>query len=278
MKRFLAFWTLVYLWSVETLYHVLVGLCWFHQGPSFSDGCLLLFSSVYIRCQDGLSAPTVFNGSLGALLLPNGPIAPFLTRVDGIQLNELVNTILNGLISILISWMILRLGSGWLGTMLDGQQLITPNQGIWRSARNAVFAGLVSGLGIGLVSTLGFSLGFGLLQSFSAPFSSYLMSGLDFGMFLGLFSASFTGLRYGGSACIEHITLRLLLWYAKAAPWHYSRFLDYAAECILLRKVGGGYIFLHRLLLNYFASLDTSSTFDPVPRQTQKTLTAQNEM
>src|SRR6266849_1121981 len=60
MKRFLAFWTLVYLWSVETLYHVLVGLCWFHQGPSFSDGCLLLFSSVYIRCQDGLSAPTVF--------------------------------------------------------------------------------------------------------------------------------------------------------------------------------------------------------------------------
>src|SRR6266852_6094516 len=58
MKRFLAFWTLVYLWSVETLYHVLVGLCWFHQGPSFSDGCLLLFSSVYIRCQDGLSAPT----------------------------------------------------------------------------------------------------------------------------------------------------------------------------------------------------------------------------
>src|SRR5712692_1601004 len=59
MKRFLAFWTLVYLWSVETLYHVLVGLCWFHQGPSFSDGCLLLFSSVYIRCQDGLSAPTV---------------------------------------------------------------------------------------------------------------------------------------------------------------------------------------------------------------------------
>src|SRR6266436_8632578 len=68
MKRFLAFWTLVYLWSVETLYHVLVGLCWFHQGPSFSDGCLLLFSSVYIRCQDGLSAPTVKKGQKEAAL------------------------------------------------------------------------------------------------------------------------------------------------------------------------------------------------------------------
>ncbi len=37
------------------------------------------------------------------------------------------------------------------------------------------------------------------------------------------------------------------------------RFIDYAAECILLRKVGGGYIFVHRLLLEYFASLDTTA-------------------
>jgi hypothetical protein len=32
-------------------------------------------------------------------------------------------------------------------------------------------------------------------------------------------------------------------------------FLDYATECILLRKVGGGYIFIHRLLQDYFAAL-----------------------
>jgi hypothetical protein len=45
-------------------------------------------------------------------------------------------------------------------------------------------------------------------------------------------------------------------------PWNYPRFLDYAAEQILLRKVGGGYIFVHRLLLEYFASLDTTATPD----------------
>ncbi len=39
-------------------------------------------------------------------------------------------------------------------------------------------------------------------------------------------------------------------------PWNYARFLDYAAERILLRKVGGGYIFIHRLLMEYFASLE----------------------
>lgn len=37
----------------------------------------------------------------------------------------------------------------------------------------------------------------------------------------------------------------------------YVDFLDYAAERILLRKVGGGYMFIHRLLLKYFAELDT---------------------
>ncbi len=42
-------------------------------------------------------------------------------------------------------------------------------------------------------------------------------------------------------------------------PWNYSRFLDYCAERIFLRKVGGGYIFVHRLLMEHFASMNTES-------------------
>ncbi len=38
-------------------------------------------------------------------------------------------------------------------------------------------------------------------------------------------------------------------------PWHYSQFLDYAAERLFLRKVGGGYIFMHRMLLEHFAQM-----------------------
>jgi hypothetical protein len=34
-----------------------------------------------------------------------------------------------------------------------------------------------------------------------------------------------------------------------------EHFLDYATERILLRRVGGGYVFVHRLLQEYFASL-----------------------
>ena len=40
-------------------------------------------------------------------------------------------------------------------------------------------------------------------------------------------------------------------------------FLNSCAERILLRKVGGGYIFVHRLLLEYFASLDQSTKETP---------------
>ena len=32
-------------------------------------------------------------------------------------------------------------------------------------------------------------------------------------------------------------------------------FLDYAARLVFLQKVGGGYIFIHRLLLEHFAAM-----------------------
>jgi hypothetical protein len=38
-------------------------------------------------------------------------------------------------------------------------------------------------------------------------------------------------------------------------PGTTSGFLDYAAERVFLRKFGGGYIFTHRLLMEYFATL-----------------------
>lgn len=77
------------------------------------------------------------------------------------------------------------------------------------------------------------------------------------------------GLSNGGAASIQHVVLRMFLWRARYTPWNYSRFLDYAAERILLRKVGGGYIFLHRLLLDYFVAQKTSPVLDEVKEHTQ---------
>jgi hypothetical protein len=116
----------------------------------------------------------------------------------------------------------------------------TPNEGIRRSLRSALInlltIWLVGGLFIGLV----FRLFFGM-------FVSRLIVGLVFGLVLGL--------KNGGTAYLKHYVLRILLWHNDYAPWKYIRFLDYASERVFLRKVGGGYIFTHRLLMEYFATL-----------------------
>jgi hypothetical protein len=61
-------------------------------------------------------------------------------------------------------------------------------------------------------------------------------------------------LYFGGFDIIKHYVLRAWLIYKSFLPFRLIRFLDYTVRLILLRKVGGGYIFIHRLLLEYLAS------------------------
>jgi hypothetical protein len=67
--------------------------------------------------------------------------------------------------------------------------------------------------------------------------------------------ALITALNRGGSAVIKHYALRLILWRSGYTPFKFINFLDHCAKLILLKKVGGGYIFIHRMLLDYFAEL-----------------------
>ena len=85
--------------------------------------------------------------------------------------------------------------------------------------------------------------------------------GLDVGLVVGLF----VGLNAGGQACLQHLVLRLWLVRNGSMPWNYIKFLDHAAERILLRKVGGGYIFIHRMLLEYFAVRYDESAVEATP-------------
>jgi hypothetical protein len=88
-----------------------------------------------------------------------------------------------------------------------------------------------------------------------AGIAGWLILGTGFAI---VFGATF-GLQFlllqGGVAYISHYILRYFLLQRKYLPWRYSRFLDYATKRILLRKVGGGYIFLHRIFFEYFADL-----------------------
>ena len=80
----------------------------------------------------------------------------------------------------------------------------------------------------------------------------WIFVGLNFGLLAGIIVM----LVLGGFAYIQHAMLRLALYRGGYTPWNYVSFLDYCAERIFLRRVGGGYIFVHRLLMEYFAGLD----------------------
>jgi hypothetical protein len=56
----------------------------------------------------------------------------------------------------------------------------------------------------------------------------------------------------GGKACLQHLSLRIVLWQS-GLPWNFARFLNYCVERRLLLRVGGSYRFLHRELLDHFA-------------------------
>jgi energy-coupling factor transporter ATP-binding protein EcfA2 len=128
-----------------------------------------------------------------------------------------------------------------------------PNEGIWRTLRLALWASAI----IGPV--------FGIMGLFIGEVFRNTAERLDLALMPGLTNIWLTGisgllsgallafLAFGGLTTLQHIVLRLVLYRIGAAPWEYADFLDYCAERVLLRKVGGGYIFIHRMLLEYFA-------------------------
>ena len=58
----------------------------------------------------------------------------------------------------------------------------------------------------------------------------------------------------GGLFALKHQSLRFFLWITRMGPFNYPAFLNHANERILLRRIGGGYVFTHRTLLEYFAA------------------------
>lgn len=59
----------------------------------------------------------------------------------------------------------------------------------------------------------------------------------------------------GSSAIFRHYCLRVFFALAGKLPLRLVPFLDFACACHLMRRVGGGYLFIHRLFLEHFAAL-----------------------
>lgn len=108
-----------------------------------------------------------------------------------------------------------------------------PNQGIWNSGKNSLILALIGVLCMGLIA-----------QILHTPLLLWTFLGMCFGLVVG-----------GGEACVKHFVLRLVLYINGDIPWNYAGFLDRCTKLIFLQKVGGGFIFIHRSLLEHFARM-----------------------
>lgn len=115
---------------------------------------------------------------------------------------------------------------------------VRPNQGIIQSAKHAGFIGTVlAGIGV---------LCFGIFYGIKHGSIPGIVNGI-----LGLIF-SVISLIFGIIPVLQHYGLRIVLWRKEKIPLRWIEFLDYAAQCHLLRRVGGGYSFWHEYLREYF--------------------------
>ena len=201
---------------------------------------------------NGLGIGLVFGLIFGLLI---GLIIALLAGPRGIFAGSLAGMLVGGSVGALMSG-------------LESAEVETrnrPGQGLRTSSKNAGIVGLifwlVGGLSLSLIvwSSLGLVawLSGQLALAVDVRVSLGLGFGLIFGFIFGLIFGMIFGLiEYGGGYVINHLALRWLLRLSDSLPWRIAGFLDYAADLIFLHKVGGGYIFIHRLLLEHLAEME----------------------
>ncbi|OAB57457.1 signal transduction protein [Phormidium willei BDU 130791] len=133
----------------------------------------------------------------------------------------------------------------WLISIGDSEEnvielTIKPNQVIYTSLKNGFTILFILITGFGVLT---------ILTNFSVVWSTFIV------VFLWIFCPPMF-------ACFQHFALRVILTLTGKTPWNYAKFLDYATERIFLQKIGGGYIFIHRMLLEHFASRDKLGQVD----------------
>jgi hypothetical protein len=142
---------------------------------------------------------------------------------------------------------------------------IQPNQGIRQSAKTALkITGAFSIVGF-IIAVISMSVFLGtefinnefVLTSLSEWEFERIVERFRTATILGISVGLVAGLILGGTdTVIKHLVLRLMLWRNGDIPMNLAKTLDHASSLILMRKVGGGYIFVHRYLLEHFAILE----------------------
>ncbi|NET36109.1 MAG: NACHT domain-containing protein, partial [Cyanothece sp. SIO1E1] len=195
------------------------------------------------RALSGLIVGTCFGllyslAGLGKSVVETAESEPYslLLRLFGALFLGLFFALLGGLIG--------ALSGGLRGP--DIEQKNIPNQGIRQSVINAGIFAVVAGLFLGLP--------IGILNGLTGGPLYGFYYGLNWTLVGGLLGALVPGV-----ACIQHVVLRMILFWKGCIPWNYARFLNYASERLLVKKIGGRYQFIHDSLRKHFSALRQAS-------------------
>jgi hypothetical protein len=137
--------------------------------------------------------------------------------------------------------------TGWITDQIDERGLTRPNEGMRRSAGQALRAAFTGGLTGALVGFVALQFN-GLLDA-----AVGVMLPTNLAATLAILGTYFGAWSSGGRAYLRHLALRWALWRHGLGPWRYDAFLEEASSRLLLRRVGGGYEFWHRELRDFLA-------------------------
>jgi serine/threonine protein kinase/energy-coupling factor transporter ATP-binding protein EcfA2 len=172
--------------------------------------------------------------------------------LQGNMMNSMDTGVTTGLLIVIGFYLVAAILQGISSNNLDDQYRVRANEGIQRSLRHGLVGGAI-GIGVAVVCTivttiLAFTLGGGISGGLRAGFANIIPIGLMGGLLVYLL--------LGGLAAHQHGVLRFIAWRTGFFPLNVPRFLESAVSNVLMHKVGGGYMFIHRLLLEYFVSLE----------------------
>ncbi len=150
---------------------------------------------------------------------------------------------------VFLSWPVLGYFAGLQPGVVDLSG--DADSGMRLSLRNGVVAAMRAFVTVGPFYGLVYSL-------LSVAAGDSPLEGLLLGLGFAADLACIALLAYGHLDAVRHFTLRWSLARAGYLPYRMRRFLDYAARDLhILEVTGGGYMFIHRYLLEYFATLET---------------------
>ena len=146
------------------------------------------------------------------------------------------------LLILLLVWGSINTSIGFLVGGLRGSDIEIrkfPNQGIRRSAINSIVISLLISITLSLMFV-----GLGWL-------GGSLIQGANVGIYLGPLTGIVFGIALGG-VCLNHVSIRFVLYKSGLGPWNYRKFLNYTSERMLMRQIGGRYQFIHGVVQDYF--------------------------